>query len=315
MSSKDSCLGPDFFIVGAPKCGTTAMTHYLDSHPAIYFPPDKEFHYFGSDIKYDDVFQNVRDREKYFSQFEAARDDQIIGETSTWNLYSKKAANEIYQYDPEAKIIMMLRNPVDMIHSLHRHFLYGGNESIEDFEEALEAEKGRKQGRNLPETVRFPEGLYYREVANYSEQVQRYYNVFNPQQLHVILFDHFVNRTQLTYEKTLNFLGVSLDFKPEFRRINPSKKIVSKKLNKLVRDPPYPIKQIVQYFDQTLPPWLFRNPVRWVYRIINTRPEERDPMNPQLRKALIKDFKPMIKDLENLIDRNLSHWYKMPSRE
>ncbi|MFB6226954.1 MAG: sulfotransferase domain-containing protein [bacterium] len=302
--------GPDFFIVGAPKCGTTAMTHYLDSHPDIFFPDDKEFHYFGSDIKYEDVFRNIRDRDEYFSQFEDAGEDQVVGETSTMNLYSERAAREIHDYDPGSKIIIMLRNPVDMMHSLHRHYLYGGNETIEDFEEALSAEPERKQGNRLPETMRFREGLYYRDVASYYKQVQSYYDVFERDQISVIVFDDFVNQTDVVYHETLEFLGVSTDHEPEFERINPSKQVLSQTLNRFVRKPPAPVEWMVQLLDQSLPAWMFRNPVRKLYRLLNTRQDDRDPMDPELRKELKKEFKPMVKNLESLIHRDLSNWYE-----
>jgi hypothetical protein len=301
--------GPDFFIVGAPKCGTTAMTHYLDTHPDIFFPEDKEFHYFGSDIQYEDVFENIRDREEYFAQFKNAKPHQTLGETSTWNLYSRRAAEEIHDYNSEAKIIIMLREPVEMLHSLHRHYLYGGNETIEDFEEALEAETERKKGNRLPETVRFREGLYYREVVQYDEQVRRYFRTFNEKQIHVILFDDFTDETERVYRDTLRFLGVSTDHETEFERINPSKKVLNQTFNRFVRYPPAPIEAVVQAFDQWLPAWLFRNPVRRLYRLVNTRPEDRDPIDPELRRELTNEFRPMIQELEEVLDRDLSDWY------
>lgn len=310
MKIDEKTRGPDFFIVGAPKCGTTAMTQYLDAHPDIFFPPDKEFHYFGSDIKYEDVFQNIRDRDEYFSQFDNAKNDQTIGETSTMNLYSEKAAEEIYDYNKQAKIIIMLRNPVDMIHSLHGHYLYGGNETIEDFEEALNAEEDRKNGKKLPATMRFRDGLYYREIANFSEQVRRYYQTFTEDQIKVIIFNEFAEQTEKVYKETLDFLNVSTDFTPTFERVNPSKKVLSKKLNRIVRDPPEPINSTIQILDQNLPAWMFRNPIRKLYRLINTKVEEREPIDPELRQELEEQFKPMIEELEEILEEDLSSWYQ-----
>ncbi|NLF38083.1 sulfotransferase, partial [bacterium] len=102
---------PDFFIVGAPKSGTTALHAYLGRHPSIFVPARKEPHFFGSDIV-SPAF--VRDRDAYLSLFAGATTEARVGEASIWYLYSKRAAREIKEFNPDARIIIMLRNPVDM---------------------------------------------------------------------------------------------------------------------------------------------------------------------------------------------------------
>ena len=111
---------PNLFIVGAPKCGTTFLYHYLKQHPEIYFPDFKEPHFFGSDLirkngAYDLSLNN------YKSLFNS--DKKIIGEASTFYIFSKNAAKEIYDFNPDAKIIIMLRNLVDLAYSLHSQLL------------------------------------------------------------------------------------------------------------------------------------------------------------------------------------------------
>ena len=86
------------------------------------------------------------------SSFSPARKgEKRLGEASVWYLYSKTAAQEIYSFNPDAQIVVMLRNPADMLYSQHSQFLYNGNEDIEDFSEALAAEPERTK----PESV-FP---------------------------------------------------------------------------------------------------------------------------------------------------------------
>jgi hypothetical protein len=106
---------PDFFIVGAPKSGTTAMYFYLKQHPEIFMPERKELHFFGSDFF---APHFVRDLKEYLKFFEGADNKKRIGEASVWYLYSKRAAFEIKEFNPDADIIIMLRNPVDMMYSL-----------------------------------------------------------------------------------------------------------------------------------------------------------------------------------------------------
>jgi len=125
---------PDFFIVGAPKCGTTALYRFLSQHPEIFLPKVKEVHFFGSDLYLPGY---VPDTEKYLRLFANARDETRVGEASVWYLYSKVSAAEIKHFAPEASILIMLRNPVDMIHSLHSQLQYVGVERIKGFESAF----------------------------------------------------------------------------------------------------------------------------------------------------------------------------------
>src|SRR5438270_13689284 len=107
--------GPNLFIVGAPKCGTTALNDYLAKHPEV-FMATKEQHYFGSDLE----FQGKQTKAvQYFPSFSGAGQCRRRGEASVWYLFSQKAAREIHAYNPRAQVIVMLRNPVDMMYSLH----------------------------------------------------------------------------------------------------------------------------------------------------------------------------------------------------
>ena len=103
---------PDFFIVGAPKCGTTSMHRYMSQHPDIFMAQGKEPIYFGSDLKHDWKVS----QEQYFDLFRDADREQRIGEKSVWYMHSETAAAEIKAFDANADIIIMLRNPVDMMH-------------------------------------------------------------------------------------------------------------------------------------------------------------------------------------------------------
>src|ERR1700686_4114710 len=166
---------PDFFMVGAPKCGTTALYRCLQAHPDIFVPERKEPHHFGTDL-YSPTY--VRNLDEYLSLFAGAEEKKRVGEASVWYLYSKCAAAEIRAFHPHASVIMMLRNPVDMLYSLHSQHLYNGTEEIVDFADALSAEADRKKGRRLPEGVPAVERLFYREVAKYRDQVGRYLRAF-----------------------------------------------------------------------------------------------------------------------------------------
>ena len=126
-------LKPNLFIIGAPKCGTTSIYSFLKQHPEIYMPDFKEPHYFGSDLnKKKGVY--IDTEEEYLSLFIESKNEIFIGEASTYYLYSNLAPMEIFKFNPDSKIIIALRNPIDLIYSLHSQYFFSGNENVLDFE-------------------------------------------------------------------------------------------------------------------------------------------------------------------------------------
>ncbi len=136
---------PNFFIVGAPKAGTSAMYSYLKMHPNVFLHPVKEPNFFSDDLKAVRPSDPEKSLVQYLRHFNSAN-TKIIGEGTTWYLYSQEAPKRIQELNPESKILIMLRNPIDQMYSLHSQLVYGGIEKITDFEEVLLAEKSRKLG-------------------------------------------------------------------------------------------------------------------------------------------------------------------------
>ena len=155
---------PDFFIVGAPKCGTTAMVRYLATHPDV-FVARKEMHFFGKDLQFGHQFYR-RAEKAYMAEFEKWEGQRRGGEGSVWYPSSKLAAAEIKAFNPDARIIIMLREPVEMLYSLYSTFCWDGNEQLPTFEEAVTAESDRRAGRNIPRRTYFAAGLLYHEVVD-----------------------------------------------------------------------------------------------------------------------------------------------------
>lgn len=294
---------PDFFIVGAPKSGTTAMNDFLRQHPQVFMPRLKDITFFGQDLQ----FRRPRiSQERYLSLFLEADGAQRAGEASVWYLYSKLAAEEIKAFSPAASIIAMLRNPVDMLYAQHSEFLHNCNEEIDDFEAALDAEEDRKQGKCLPKTVHLVEGLFYRETAKYAEQVRRYIDVFGRENVHVIIFDDFKQDTDKVYQQTLQYLGVDPNFRPKFQRVNSNKVLRNRRMQEFLVAPPLLLKYV---FDAIIPPQYSGRLLPYLRRL-NTRYVERPPLDPALRKRLQLEFKPEVKQLSKLLNRDLSHWYE-----
>ena len=306
---------PNFFIVGAPKCGTTSLHEYLQHHPDVYMPYYKEPHFFGSDLD-GSRFRQFRGRpEKYLKLFRDVRGEKRIGESSPWYLASEQAAREIHSYDPQAKIIIMLRNPVDMMYSMWSQFRYSGNEQIEDFEEALAAENERRNGKRIRRAAHCVTGLYYRRMTRFAEQVGRYYDVFGKDQVMVIIFDDFRADTPGVYRAVLDFLGLDTSVKVDFGVRNPNKEVRLAWLQKLIISTGFSLmllKDRLTYLATTsrLMPYSYRT--RAVEGVISayTRYERRSPLLPSTRQRLADESADEIDALSALLNRDLSHWYK-----
>jgi hypothetical protein len=235
---------PNFFIAGAPRCGTTSMYAYLRQHPDIYGSVHKEPHFFGSDLSL--LAGAVREEDLYLQLFAGAGERRRVGEASVWYLLSKRAPGEIRAFAPEAKIIILLRDPVQMAYSLYTLFSRSGNEDMPTFEEALAAEPERREGRRLPGGVYFPEGLLYAEVARHAAKVERYLEVFGRDNVHCVVFDDLVEDTAAAYRGTLEFLGVEPGFQADLDPRRAGERVRMMSVRQLRQVPPE-VKRRMQF--------------------------------------------------------------------
>lgn len=307
-------LGPDFFIVGAPKCGTTAMDAYLAQHPEIFMIP-KEQHYFGEDLE--EIWRHPDagthpSAEQYFALFAGSEGAVRRGDSSVWYLWSRTAARELHDHNPDARIIVMLRNPVDMLASLHSQSLLNGVEDIEDFEEAVAAEPDRRAGRRVPpNNGPVPWRLFYSELARFHDQVERYFVTFGRDQVHVILYDDLVADTPRTYRGVLEFLGVDPEFAPDFEVINANKRLRSRWLQQRVWNIEQDASALRRLGTALLPHPIRSALLRRVVpalRRFNTESTRRQPVSPEVRNRLYEELARDIEKLSVLLDRDLSHW-------
>lgn len=299
-----SAKKPDLFVVGAPKSGTTSMGTYLSQHPQVFVEGigRAEPHLFGTDLRF--TTRPCPDAEAYLALFEKADDEKVLADKSTWYLYSERAAEEIHQFAPEAKIVIMLRNPVDFMRSLHGHNLYHGYETIESFEAALSAEGSRRAGYDVPPDVLLPDFLYYREAARFVDQVPRYFDAFGRDNVFVILLDDLVADPSRVYLDTLEFIGVDDCVPwPSFEAENSGKRARSRLLWK-VHDGASPGWQ--RLVRGLLPASVRKKAAAAVARINVDR--TRSPLEGRLRMSLTEEFAPEVEALGGLLQRDLSHW-------
>ena len=293
---------PDFFIVGAPKCGTTALYTYLGRHPDVYLPDRKELRFFGSDLEIRDRVPLTQDG--YLSYFAGAGDARRVGTAYVWYLYSTRAAEEIHRFAPDASILVMLRNPVDMLYALHAEHLTNGNEDIADFSEALDAEPLRREGRRIPPHAHLPQGLLYSTVPRYSEQLERYFDRFGRDRVHVAIFEEFIADPVAGYRQALAFLGLGDDRSLEssdFEVVNASRKLRSERMRHLLARPPELPRRII---SRTVPAGVRKSLHAWAKRA-NVREAARPEMPAATRQRLQDLFAPEVARVEALLGRGL----------
>ncbi|KHE93325.1 MAG: sulfotransferase domain-containing protein [Candidatus Scalindua rubra] len=296
---------PEFFIVGAPKCGTTALDFHLSLHPEIFMAP-KEKHYFMLDEGINIKLKSIT-RADYVNFFASASHRQVCGESSVWYLYSENVAKKIYQFNPEAKIIIILRNPKKMLPSLHSQFLYDADEHIVDFKTALLEDIERiKKGKKV-KTRTFENRPGYINSVLYYEQVKRYLSVFDSGQVTILLHNKVKDDFEGAYRSILKFLQVSTDFFPSEQQVNVNKKIKSVKLHSLSKRPPEKLKKI---FRTIIPFKPIRSSLIKIVESLNVSEKNRDELSEEVKELVNKYTKDDVLMLAKLIDKDLSDWLR-----
>ncbi len=217
---------PSFFIAGNSKGGTTALYQFLSAHPGIFMCRPKEPNYFARDFCRDPNPRgsfHPRTEADYLGLFDEAKPHQRCGEASACYLYSSVAARALHTFDPEARIIVMLREPVDFLYSYYLQLLKNPvteGERVKDFRKALALEEERRRGRKIPRGCLLPEFLYYSERVKYAEHLERFFAVFSRAQIKIILYDDFKQDNARVYQDVLAFLGITASFTPDFQAHN-----------------------------------------------------------------------------------------------
>ncbi len=300
---------PDFFVVGAPKCGTTAMFDYLTQHPEIGMCPLISVHQFAPDLPYRGherlgARMDPQSEEDYLSLFQAAGGCKRVGESSVWYLWSARAAEEIKEFAPDAQIVVMLRNPVEMLPALHSEMVFTGRESITDFEQALALDSARESGdapSALPSTS-------YRAAARFAPQIRRYLEVFGQEQVHVILLDRLRADTLGEYQRLCRFLQVDPTFVPAIQVVNPNKKVRSHLAHSIARRPPGPVRRPLRALVPAGTRNRIRLAVRRLEKRVNIQHAARAPLPPGVREQLAAEFAEDVESLGKLIGEDLSSW-------
>lgn len=203
---------PDFYILGAPKAGTSSLAQYLDEHPGILISDPKEPRYFAEDF----ADRPITDANAYLALFEKAGDGVLLGEGTTDYLTSEVAVDRILDVRPDARFIAMLRNPVQIVFAMHAQERKNGYETVPDPADAWALIEERKAGRQVPVLCEERKRLLYDERCMLGVQIERLLSKVQEDRLKIIFMEDFSRETERLYRETLAFLGVEDDGRRDF---------------------------------------------------------------------------------------------------
>lgn len=294
---------PDFYIVGAPKCGTSALYSYLADHPGIAMSLRKEPSYWAPDIAKREACRTL---DAYLAQWHEAPPAAPRGEASPNYLRSAVAIPRIRQASPEARFILMLRNPVEMVQSWHSQLLKTFDEDVAELETAWRLQPERAEGLHVPPECVEPEYLQYRRVCALGAQLERFVSLVPEERRLILLYDDFSADTCAAYRQTLAFLGVEDDGRSEFPRVNRNLNRRSVRAANLHRRL---ARRLGRFYSplRAAAAKLGVHPSALIDRW-NLREGPRPPLRAAFRAELLHAFAPEIERIEAVIGRDLAQW-------
>lgn len=298
-----------FFIVGAPRCGTTSLSTYLRDHPQVCFSRPKETHHFVfASAARDPAEARAVYLQRYFPHLTPAH--CTIGEGSVTYLYSPEAIDRILALFPEARFVVCVRNPIDVVQSLHLRMVYRLEEDERDFREAWKLQEVRARGERVPATCRDPRVLRYADVGRLGTHLERMWDQVGRERCFVSVFDDLAADPGKVYRNLLGFLGLGDDARSHFPRQRATVHFRSRLVQRLVMKPPSVamrfLPRTAEHIERSKRRGLLQ--LRERLRRRNRVKLERPPLDLEMRKLLREAFADEVAQLEDLLGRDLSHW-------
>ena len=293
-------IKPNFIIIGAMKAATTSLYTYLKQHPEVFMTSIKEPKFFNNFNRHSTSesqgkgFKKIKTLDQYLALFQRATNEIAIGEASPSYIFDKDCHSLIKEVLPKAKIIAIIRQPVERAYSNFLHARRAEQEVEIDFEKAF------TEGDNILQ--KGTKKHFYLEKGSYYIQLKRYFDVIPKEQIKIIIFEDIIQNPEDITQEVFEFLGVDSSFVP-----NTSKKanvsgipkgylgwiVMKLRKNNLMPD---------IEFSKVLPEFL----VDLILNIIYSKPEKIS--NKLVKKLTKKYYLEDIKKLEKLINRDLSMW-------
>ena len=320
------------FIVGAPRCGTTSLARYLEAHPDVCFSYVKEPHYFAQyDLRALGTGPLRRRIEedylrRYFRQHPGER--PMFAEGSVSYLYAASQMEPILRLWPQARFIICLRDPCEMLPSLHQRLVFNGDETVTDFAEAWSLMDERANGRQVPTTCFDARSLQYAELARLGRHVERFLEAVGREKCRIVLFEDFIADPAATWRGLLDFLGLPDDGRREFpiHRGRLGYKLAW--LQRLLKRPPVAVRQLLggEKLRQRIKPLYGHEGTSPLTRAVfaararlldwNEAPAPPRRLPDELRRAIAETLATDVERLSRVIGRDLGHWLDgAPSRQ
>jgi len=289
---------PDFFIVGAPKCGTTALASVLSRHPDVRFCRYKEPHFFCTDLNW----QIVKTERDYAALFDLGDDPasaraKLCGEASVFYLLSRTAIPAIEARGSAPRYIVLLRQPAKLIRSLYLENRKAGDEQHRSLAAAWHASLSHDASAH-----RNPAAMRYADVGRLGEQLERLYATVPRERVHVIFHEDLLRAPLQVYADTLQFLGLPHDGRERFPIENESRDYHSSRYN----------RGITLISDLLGPHFRYRTSLRHVARALRFFNQKVVPVtdtdDAAIDTVITEYFAPDIRRLGRLLDRNVDDW-------
>lgn len=288
---------PDFFIVGAPKCGTTSAADYLKQYPGVFMPALKEPRFYASDAFSTGIFglQRVADRDAYLRLFAPASPGQLIGEASPSYLLGPSAIAAARADSPNAKFIAFIRNPVDLAYALHWQLVMVFLEDERDFARAW---RGQIRGLHVGQKGTRP----YRMMSSLGSHLRRFFKQVEPENRLVLVLEDFRADVGAQTRKLTEFLGVRFDPKVTWPHSNPRQTYVNWNLARFVLKH----RPALGRFQPDVTRVLLEADHPLGRLLVRRAPPE--AMDPDLRREIVAELRPEIERIGQLLNRDVSDW-------
>lgn len=314
------------FVVGAPRCGTTSLSRYLERHPDVCFSDVKETHYFAAtDLRGlpDHELRETVQREYVDRNFRGGDPSALHAEGSVTYLYVPEQVEPILRLWPDAKFIIGVRNPLEMVPSLHQRLCYIGDETELDFETAWNLVPERREGRSVPRRCVSARWLDYWGAGQLGMYLDQFLTRFGRERSFVYVYDDLASDPRRVYLETLDFLGLPDDGQQDFAIHRDSSGFKVQWVQRLMTRPP---GMMMLLGSKTYRRHAFSRPqgepgaladALWAVRqrilAWNKAPAPPVTISPKLRSDMVAMFRDDVAHLGQLLGRDFSHWLEEPA--
>jgi hypothetical protein len=307
------------FIVGAPRCGTTSLARYLKEHPDVCFSKPKEPHFFAMhDLRLldDEALKETVEREYLDLYFPRRAEYPMIAEGSVTSLYIPERVAPTLKLWPDAKFIISVRSPMQMIPSLYQRMFYNGDEDQRDFEKAWALVLERRQGRSIPKRTADARWLDYWESGMLGKNVSEFVRVLGSERCFISVFDDFKVDPAGQYHRLLDFLGLPDDGRTDFSVHRESRGMKYPALQRWLQRPPKAAVKLVakDAYKRRINKDELSDGAKKVLsirrRILdwNKAPAEKIVLSEKMKDEMRAMYRDDVAQLSALLGRDLSHW-------